>query len=209
MKISFKARFNSKSLFEVYIDDRIWGVLPKKLLKSLWTKTEIDNEEFKEIKDLLYKYSRDRLFTYLAKQEHSEYESRKYLEKLKLHKSLIDLVISFCLEKNFISDSRLAELYVRSLIDLGKSKSEIKYKLRNKGLTQELIDRELEDQYSSKAKWSIIQDNLDKAIKIYRNRGAKDIYNKCASYMMRKGFNYSDFSQYLKSKLKQEDDYLE
>lgn len=208
VKINFKTKFNSKTLFEVYIDDRIWGVLPKKLLRSYLNYNEINNEDFKEIKNLLYNYSRDRLFNYLAKQEHSELESRNYLKKLKLHKSILDSVIEFCLDKNFISDSRLAELFVRSMIDLGKSKTEIKYKLKIKGIGQDLIDQELLRQYNKQAKINIIEENILKAIRIYKNRGSKDIYNKCCSYMMRKGFAYSDFSDYLKSQLNHDDDEL-
>ncbi len=201
MKINFKEKFNSKSLLEVYIDDRVWGVLPKKLLKSFSHKEEIDNDEFKEIRQLIYYYSRDRLFTYLAKQEHSEYESRNYLKKLRLHSSIIDDVISFCLEKKFISDARLTELYVRSMIELGKSKTEVTFKLKNKGVSSDLIEYELEQQYDNQAKHNIIHDNLTKAIKIYTNRGSKDVYNKCCSYMMRKGFFYGEFSDILKEKL--------
>ncbi len=206
MKINLKAKYNSKSLFEVYLDERIWGVLPKKLLIPFFHLTEIDNEDFKELKTRLYNYSRDRLFAYLAKQEHSEYESRIYLKKLKLHKSIIDSIIDFCLDKKFISDERLTELYVRSLIDLGKSKIEIAYKLKNKGIQQEDIDRELELQYSNEAKKTIIEDNLLKAIRVYQGRGDQDIYNKVASYMMRKGFAYSDFSDILKSQINHKED---
>lgn len=205
VKINLQEKFNSKSLLEIFIDERVWGVLPKKLLKPFRDLTEIDNESFKEIRELLYYYSRDRLFTYLAKQEHSEYESRKYLQKLKLHKSIISEVIDFCLDKNFISDARLAELYVRSMIDLGKSKTEIRFKLKNKGVSPDLIDHELNKQYSNQAKQNIILENLTKAIRIYTNRGNKDIYNKCCSYMMRKGFFYAEFSEILKEKLNYDD----
>jgi len=205
VKINLKEKYNSKSLLEIFIDDRVWGVLPKKLLKPYKDLEEISNEEFKEIRELLYYYSRDRLFTYLAKQEHSEYESRKYLQKLKLHKSIISDVIDFCVEKNFISDSRLAELYVRSMIDLGKSKTEIKFKLKNKGVSADLIELELDKQYDTLAKKTIILENITKAIRIYTNRGNKDIYNKCCSYMMRKGFFYGDFSEILKEKLNYDD----
>ncbi len=201
MKISFKEKFNSKSQLEIYIDERNWGVLPKKLLKPFLNKDEIDSDEFKEIKESLYNYSRDRLFNYLAQQEHSEYESRKYLQKLKLHRSLIDNIIEFCLDKNFISDARLVELYVRSMIDLGKSRIEISFKLKNKGLDSNLIEYELDQQYNQEAKQHIIEETIAKAVGIYTSRGSKDIYNKCCSYLMQKGFFYSDFSEILKAKL--------
>ncbi|MBI9030920.1 RecX family transcriptional regulator [bacterium] len=208
MKINLKEKFNSKALLEVYIDERVWGVLPKKLLKPFLTLKEIDNEEFKELRQLLFYYSRDRLFTYLAKQEHSEHESRKYLQKLKVHKSIREDVIEFCLDKSFISDARLTELYVRSMIELGKSKTEIIFKMKTKGVSPDLIDKELELQYDKQAKLTIIHENITKAIKIYSNRGSKDVYNKCCSYMMRKGFFYAEFSDILKEKLNyDEDDY--
>ncbi len=206
MKINLKEKYNSKSLLEVFIDNRIWGVLPKKLLKSFVNKDEIDSDEFKDVRELLYKFSRDRLFTYLAQQEHSEYESRLYLKKLKLHKSIINDIIDFCLDKKFISDARLVELFVRSMIDLGKSKIEISYKLKTKGVDSSLIEQELELQYNNEAKKNIIQENIDKAIKIYSNRGVKDIYNKSCSYLMRKGFFYAEFAEDLKRKLNYNDE---
>lgn len=208
MKFNLTEKYNSKTLLEVLIDDRNWGVLPKKLLKSFYSKDEIDSDEFKEIRELLYNYSRDRLFNYLAQQEHSEFESRKYLQKLKLHRSIIDDIIDFCLDKNFISDARLAELYVRSLIDLGKSKTEISYKLKNKGVSEILIEQELSQQYDKQAKTNVINENIEKVVRIYTNRGSKDVYNKCCAYLMRKGFYYSDFSDLLKSKINTNDEDL-
>jgi SOS response regulatory protein OraA/RecX len=206
VKINLKERYNSKSLLEIYIDERIWGVLPKKLLKSFLSKNEIDSDEFKEIRELLYNYSRDRIFTYLAKQEHSEYESRQYLKKLNLHRSILSDIIEFCLDKKFISDPRLAELYVRSMLELGKSKIETTFKLKNKGVDPNLIEQEIAQQYDSDAQNRVIQENITKVIKIYTNRGSKDIYNKCCSYMMRKGFFYSDFSDILKETLNYDDE---
>lgn len=208
MKISFKEKYNSKFQLEIFIDERIWGVLPKKLLKPFLQSNEIENEEFKEIKELLYNYSRDRLFTYLTQQEHSELESRNYLKKLKLHKSILENIIDFCLDKKFISDARLAELYVRSMIDLGKSKTEISYKLKTKGISASLIEQELTEQYNDQAKEEILKDNIAKAVKVYTNRGCKDVYNKCCTFLIGKGFFYSDFSELLKQRLNynEEDD---
>lgn len=206
MKLKLKERYNSKFLLEIYIDERIWGVLPKKLLKSFFSRSEIDSDEFKEIRELLYNYSRDRVFTYLAKQEHSEYETRQYLRKLNLHKSITNDIIEFCLDKKFISDARLAELYVRSMLELGKSKVETTFKLKSKGVDVLLIEQEIAQQYHSEAQKEIIEENITKVIKIYTNRGSKDIYNKCCSYMMRKGFFYNDFSDILKDKLSYEGD---
>lgn len=206
MKLNLNLKFNSKSLFEVVIDERIWGVLPRKLLKAFSAKDDIDNDEFKELRELLYNYSRDRLFTYLTQQEHSEHECRLYLRKLKLHRSIIDSIIEFCLDKKFISDARLAELYVRSMIELGKSKTEISYKLKNKGVDSNLIEHELDLQYNDVAKKNVLNDNIDKAVRIYSNRGAKDVYNKVCSYLIRKGFYYGEFSDLLKNKLNRDDE---
>jgi len=209
LKIVLKNKLNSKSLQEVYLDGRVWGVLPMKLLKPFSDKSELENEQFKELRTILYTYSRDRLLNYLSKQERSEQEARNYLKKNKFHNSIIDDVIELCLDKKYISDARLAELFVRSLITLNKSRIEISYKLKAKGVSEELVEREIERQYGAETNREIIQENIDKAVRMYTLRGVKDIYNKSCSYLMRKGFMYSDFSDQLKQKINHSDDALD
>ncbi|MFA7057750.1 MAG: RecX family transcriptional regulator [Candidatus Cloacimonadales bacterium] len=206
MKIQLKNKFNSKYLYEVYLDERIWGVLPLKLLKPFSQKSEIENDEFKELRAILYSYSRDKLLNYLTQQEHSEQESRNYLKKHKFHSSIIDEIIELCLDRKYISDARLAELYVRSLIELNKSRIEISFKLKGKGVSSALVEYEIERQYGKETNEEVIQENIDKAVKIYTGRQVKDVYSKCCSYLMRKGFFYSDFSEQLKHKINYNDD---
>jgi SOS response regulatory protein OraA/RecX len=92
------------------------------------------------------------------------------------------------------------------MLELGKSKIETTFKLKNKGVDPNLIEQEIAQQYDSDAQNRVIQENITKVIKIYTNRGSKDIYNKCCSYMMRKGFFYSDFSDILKETLNYDDE---
>ncbi len=202
-KLELRNRLGVKYLREVYIDQQLWGVLPVKLLSLYLYLEELEDYQEVELKDYLYRYARERLFNYLAKQEHSEYESKQYLKKLNFHYSIISKVIDFCLDKKFISDARLTELYVRSMIELGKSKNDIRYKLKLKGVDINLIESELDKQYSQDDKLRILEDNVDKLVRRYSNQDSKKVYDKCCAYLMRKGFKYSDFSYILKERLNQ------
>jgi SOS response regulatory protein OraA/RecX len=197
-KLQLKSRFGVKYLREVYIDDRLWGVLPVKLLKSYLDLEEMDNEQFKYIEDLLYRYARERLFNYLAKSEHSEYESRQFLRKLSFKSSLIDKVVDFCLDRNFISDKRLAELFVRSMIELGKSKIDISYKLKQKGLDTALVEEELNKQYNYEVKQQVLEQSVENAVRRFAYQDQDNIFDKCCNYLIRKGFKYSEFGELLK-----------
>ncbi|OQY39458.1 MAG: hypothetical protein B6226_01815 [Candidatus Cloacimonetes bacterium 4572_65] len=201
MKIQLQNKFGTKYLYIVTIDNINWGVLPLKLLKSFQYLEDIDELQFEKLKMFIIDYSRERVFKFITIRERSEYETRQYLKKLMVHSTLVEELLEFFISKKFISDSRYAEMYVISLIDLGKSKIEISHKLKARGIPETLIEKEINKQYDREVISNILNENIDRAIRLNSHRPKQEQYDKCASYLMRKGFKYYDFSDILQRKL--------
>ena len=191
MKITLKEK--SKTLFFVYFDDVAWGILPRKKLQA-FLHLDLHNIEFNEnqINELIKKiksYAWNKLLDYLSYRERSVQECYEYLKKMYLNHDLSDNLIQRAKDLNYLSNDRFAELYIESLINKGKSRSEIISKLKIKGITSATINKYLDEMYSREEN-NILKQMVVKAKKRFYNQPAERRREKIISYLSRKGFNY-------------------
>ena len=83
-------------------------------------------------------------FDLLSRRAHSAKELRDKLYKRKFHKSDIDTVIAECGRLGLLNDELFANDYAAELAGQGQGRFKIKMKLRNKGLSQDNIEKALE-----------------------------------------------------------------
>lgn len=118
-----------------------------------------------------------------------EYSEKEILDKLiekKYHPNDQKKVIEYIKEKKYQSDERYGNWFIRNK-KIGNKK--IKYELKQKGLSEDLIEtllptkeeekERIEEIFSKKFKSKSLEDQKDK--------------EKAIRYMLSKGYNYSDF----------------
>lgn len=122
----------------------------------------------------------------LNRREYSEKEiSDKLIEK-KYHPNDQRKVIEYVKEKKYQSDERYGNWFIRTK-KLGSKK--LRYELKQKGLSDELIDKLLPDDNEEKERMEEIF-NKKFSNKDLIDKKQKD---KAIRYMLSKGYNYSDF----------------
>lgn len=81
------------------------------------------------------------LIAYLARREHSLHElTQKLSQRFAEHEQLISLALNKAIADGYQSDQRFAEAYTRSRINKGFGRERIVLELRQKGVSQELIE---------------------------------------------------------------------
>ncbi|HNX37355.1 MAG TPA: RecX family transcriptional regulator [Candidatus Cloacimonadota bacterium] len=135
----------------ISIDNKVWGTLPVRVLLPFYgvpVEQEIDEDEKDRLRGIILDHARDRLFDYLSKAEHSELSCRNLLKRKHLHPELIDACIADAKAKKFLSNERFAEIYVRSLLESGKSRRYIIGKLRVQQIPASIYAPILEEYYN-------------------------------------------------------------
>ncbi len=189
-----KTKPKSKRISFVEIDEIIWGILTNRVLLRLSIPlelpTQISELQFQRLREEIEVYSRDRFLKFLAYRERSMWECTQFLKNLPLHSSLADKLIAEAVKYNYISDQRFAEIMTRSMCEYGKSKQEIVLKLREKRVSDDLIEQNLAEYYYSQED-EILKDSLKKALARYSRFPEKERIEKLKNYLYRKGFSYS------------------
>ncbi len=132
----------------------------------------------------------EKLMRYVLFQKRSESEVRRKCKQLKYEEEYTDEVIAYLKEAGYIDDSLYVKKYIRNIQQLKhKSKSEIRFDLLNRGLSQDLIDSALEteemDEYEKKSAEYLIQ----KKIRIGEDT------EKIKRFLLNKGYRYSIVSE--------------
>lgn len=83
---------------------------------------------------------RQYLYRCLVRREYTQVELRRKLEQRQVEKSLIDAVLSEFENKHYQSDARFAEAYLNERSRKGFGVERIRYELKEKGVSEELID---------------------------------------------------------------------
>ena len=138
----------------------------------------------------------------LSYRQRSEKEIYLALKRKDYQESSIMKAIDYCRKNKYLDDKAFAKSYVNDKINLSKLGVErIRYELRLKGISQEIIDRVLvvdkDDQYE------LAKELAEKRIKSYKNDSTNAIYRKLGGYLQRRGYSYEIISRVLRDLLKE------
>ncbi len=192
MRLTIRKIFERDRSSQVLIDNAIWGVLSDRILLPLYSvpyEGEIDAAAFDELYMLLEKQSREQLLKYLAESEHSSSQCRDYLKRKKVHPELIDKLVAAFVEKRYIDDARFARILIASLVERGKSRTHIVYKLRELALPSELWEDALNELCSPESSMETLKELVLKLRLQYRDLPAAKLKEKVFSSLYRKGFD--------------------
>jgi regulatory protein len=131
-------------------------------------------------------------YFYLSIRNRSVKEMREYLTKKKAPEEVISKIISLLLEKKFLNDETFARSWVLNRARLKpKGKTFLKFELRQKGITDEIIEKVLTEVQEE------IPDELEQAKSLIgkrmeRLKGAsrEEIYQKVGGFLARRGFTW-------------------
>lgn len=186
----------TKGKYKIYLDEQFAFVLYKGELRRFKIKldsklTEADYEEI--MNDIILKRAKRRTLYLLKDMDRTEQEIRTKLKENFYPEELIDKAINYAKGYHYIDD----ESYVRRYIEYkstSKSRLEISFALRNKGIPRDLVDKIYEETNKND---DVAIMKLIKKKNVDMNQTDKEQLRKLYMYLARKGFKYEDIDNAL------------
>lgn len=185
----------NKNRVNIYIDEEFACSCSTEIVyrQKLQCGVQVDEEYFKSIvdEDNFIKSKNDAL-RIIEKNYKSEKELRDKLLAKGYDIPVINRVIIFLKEYNFVDDSKFAELYIKERIEregLGK----IKFSLIRKGIAEEIIKNKIQDINRD----SIIDTALSIGRKKYemlvkKEEDKRKVSKKLGEYLVRRGYSWEE-----------------
>ena len=130
-----------------------------------------------------FEVAKEKALRYLVTAKKTEYEVRNKLKKSNFEESIIDNVISYLKDLDYINDNDYIDAYIRQCMRLQNySIYEIKNKLLQKGIKKDIIDKKLEVLRQSNYEQELVNKLLNSKLK-----NMEEIKQK--QYLYRRGFS--------------------
>lgn len=111
--------------------------------------TELSEADYQQIMtDIIVPRCKKRALHLLEKQDRSEKNLRDKLREGGYPSDVIDIAIDYINEYGYLDDARMAASHIRFYQD-SRSKQRIKQDLMNKGISSDVIERVLEEEYTA------------------------------------------------------------
>lgn len=152
---------------------------------------ELSSEQFEEIRqEILIKRARKRVMHLLEKMDRTESQLRTKLRQGYYPEDIIEDAVDYVKGYHYLDDLRYAQNYVRCHKDR-KSRRMIQMQLMGKGISRELTEQAIEEEYGQGDETEQILNWVQK--KKYSSQTA-DLKDKQRMYafLMRKGFSSND-----------------
>jgi len=135
---------------------------------------------------------------YLSFRPRSEKEMRDYLTKKKCDDKTLKRIIESLLRTKFLNDEEFARRFIEQRTKIKpKANRVIKYELKQKGISQELIDKLFEDKEESAVSdfskaLELAERKLPRYAKIEDKR---KVYEKMSRFLASKGFDWDTIKE--------------
>lgn len=190
MKITEIVDYINKRVY-IYTDTGISFHIKKRYLKELglYIDKELDQDQYSYIiNNILYPEARDKSLNYLSYKPRTVKEIQEYLNKARYKHELIQAVLEFLIEYNYVNDYNYAKMYVGSYVErkpIGVNM--IYYNLGKKGIKRDVVQ---------KALYEVEFDEEEHAYTLIKKR-LRNVSNldykeeaKVKKYLSQKGFEY-------------------
>ena len=160
---------------------------------------ELSEADYQEIvREILIPRCKKRAMHLLEKQDRSEKNLRDKLKEGGYSEDIIDAAIDYINSYGYLDDARMAASHIRFYQD-SRSKQRLRQDLMNKGVSSEVIDRVMEEEYTGSEeeliKRLLEKKKYDPDTATYEDRGK--IYRFLAS----KGFSSESINRVLKQSM--------
>ena len=130
-----------------------------------------------------FEVAKEKALRYLVTAKKTEYEVRNKLKKSNFEESIIDNVISYLKDLDYINDNDYIDAYIRQCMRLQNySIYEIKNKLLQKGIKKDIIDKKLEVLRQSNYEQELVNKLVNS-----KRKNMEEIKQK--QYLYRRGFS--------------------
>ena len=193
-----------KSKVRVYIDDEYAFLLYRKDIEEFGLKegNEIIYDVYEKIlTDTVYRRAKQKALAILKFMDRTELELRRKLSDAEYPEKIIDRTISYVIEYGYLNDERYALAYIRARMNT-KSKLVIRTELLQKGISKDLTERILEEEYEQDeigedAEMTALRKAIAKKTKSVEDLNMED-KRKLMAALYRKGFDIGKIKQVLK-----------
>jgi len=197
---SIKPQKNNKRV-NIYIDGKFGFGLDLENYMKMNLKVEQDlsvSELNKIVKKAEYQKTLDKILLFASLRPRSKWEFSNWMKRKKVHESLHKKLFDRLKYFDFVDDARFAEWWVGQRIRFkAKSKREIIFELRKKGIKRELIDKVVADSELDEKKNALI--SLDKKLYKWKKMEKMEAKQKMSEYLARKGFSWDSINEAVKS----------
>ncbi|MCB5228447.1 MAG: RecX family transcriptional regulator [Candidatus Cloacimonetes bacterium] len=142
--------------------------------------------------DLLSSHARQLLLDYLAKAEHSQWQSRQLLLRRRFDEAIIDQQINYAIQHSFIDDARYSEIYIRSWINRGIGKRLLISKLYEQRIDPTIWKPLLEVMYKEEDGSHKLEEQMQSYIARQKEMPAQKLKEKVFGYFIRKGYDLDE-----------------
>ena len=205
---------NKKNYYKIYLEDEFLGSLPQKLIPAeyflqasstiaddAW-QPSVSNDFIKFVKEWVHNNALSLLLDYLAKMERTTNDCKIYLRRWDVPEEVISSAIEQAKQKKWVSNERYAELYVEEAALAGRSPLDAKHKLLRKKVSSDVIDKVINNAYDRETKETIIKELIEKLMSRYAELHPSKQFEKIATALYRKGFEYGDYEELLRGRIK-------
>ena len=196
-----------KGIYDVHVDEELIGCLPDKLIPAEYfisTPTDKKAADFiKAVKEWTFKNGQTRLVDYLAKIERTVFDSKNHLRRWSVPDDMITKIINDAIQKKWLSDERYTRNYIEEMILTGRSPQYAKFKLHKKKIAHETIAKVIAEEYDQKITQDLVIDIIDKLITKYEGMPERQQFERIASALYRRGFDYVDYEDVLKMRIRE------
>jgi len=183
-----------KGRYNIFLDGEFsFGAYEDTVFKfGLRKNDELTQKKIDEIIDFdEFNYGKKYTYNLLARFPKSENEIKTKLRQKKISDKNITRVIETFRELKILDDREFAKMFIESKLRTNPSgKIVIKNKLREKGISKEIIEESLENYYDDTEEENKAEKEL---VKYMKRKNPDDKYalkRKCFQHLFSKGFNY-------------------
>ena len=196
MKITRISKRKNRRLYDIFIDDEPgFSVSSKKVLQKFGLEQgrTFQPDEFHKLREKIEFFEAENiLLQFLAYRFRSKKEIVRKLTNKKISRSTIDALVAKYEGKGFINDENFAESYMLDLISHHpQGNFAIKQKLKQKGISNEIIKRLSEEYLSGEIEHEMAIKELSKRKIRYMKLQTRERRNKALAFLQRKGFSYT------------------
>jgi regulatory protein len=201
MKITKIKQIGKTNKYHVYVDDEWFGIFLDETLarEHLQTNKPLEEDFLTKIKpENDRKLAFDMAVSYMEKYITTEKGIKDYLKKKNFDEKIIAQTVDKLKEYGFVDDEKFAKNYFDSL-SASKGKRVIANKLRQKGVSSEIVESLLEN-VDEESQIVLATAQAEKFVKNRQN--TPKLKQKCLAHLVYKGYDYSVAQEATKIALK-------
>lgn len=189
MKVtSIKPQIKRANRYSIFIDGKYSFALSEAELIDLKLRVgqDLEAKDMKKLgSEVLYSNAKNSCFKLLSYRARSTGEIRDYLKRKKYEDEIVDRVIEFLTDRDFLNDEKFALQWAESRTAIKQSSvRQIKSELRQKKVSNEIINKVIDEQPIDEV--AVLKQLIAKKRTQLKYRD--DL--KLMQYLGRKGFNY-------------------